>query len=341
MSPSLLESASALQPAEGAGEAGFRPGDVATLVVRVSWEGEGSVSFPSREDLETALAGKARVLDEGADAPGGAAPLHASAGASEASRAWLVQLLLPPGEHELPDIPLELVAADGGSPQEVAALGPTVSIQTVLDEADAAQLDQAQAAEQLRAEVAQQLAPARGPWELAPILPWWALLLAALALLALAFWAFMRWWRKRRKAAPSVPRIVEPAEVVARRRLRELREGALLTTGRHLEFHVALADILKEYLERRLGTDLRERTTEEIRRLFHSSLRSARQVPEIRQEVLAVLNGCDLVKFARALPLPSEALAHVDAVERIITKTTEIAPAAPAVPGASDGKEAA
>lgn len=337
MSPVLLESAAALLPAEGAAGAAFRPGDVAVLVVRASWEGEGSLQFPDRERLEQAMQGQLRVLDEGSDAPAGAAALATSAGASQAGRAWRVQILLAPGEHELPEIPADLGGTAGEGTNGVTIPGPTITIETVLEQQEAAQIEQAQAMpEQLKAEITQRMAPARGPWELAPRVPWWAWLLLALALVALAAWLIRRLLKRRKQGPAAPPRPLEPAEVIARRRLRELRESALLSTGRHLEFHVALADILKEYLERRLGTDLREQTTEEIRRMLHGSLRSARHVPEIRQDVLAVLQSCDFVKFAKAQPLPSEALAQVDVVERLVTRTTEIAPSA--APG---GKAAA
>ena len=58
--------------------------------------------------------------------------------------------------------------------------------------------------------------------------------------------------------------------------------------------------------------------------------------------MLAVLNARDMVKFAKVAPMPSEALAHLETIERLVTRTTEAAPAPPPAPAAGpSGKEAA
>lgn len=329
MTARLVETAAAVLPRAGsAADAAFHPGDVATLVVRASWEGDGAVAWPGKDELEKALQGKASVLSEAGPAPADAASVSAPSPAQDA-RAWTVQLLLAPGDQQLPDIPMALQPADGGAPERASVPGPSLTLSTVLDERAAQQIEAAaQDPQAMKAEAAQQLAPARGPWELAPRMPWWGWLLIALAAASLVAWILHR-WRSRRAKTPEKAAPQEPAEVVARRRLRELRESALLTTGRHLEFHVALADILKQYLERRLHVELRERTTDEIRRELQGAARSKRFVAEVRQDTLAVLDGCDMVKFAKAVPVPSEALALVEVVDRLVTRTTESAAPAP------------
>ncbi len=336
MSATFQETAAVIAPAAPSNApagtpAPFHPGDVAMLVVRASWDGEATVGWPSREEVERAFEGKLAVLGDAAPAPADVASLSAAAGASQDARAWRVQLLVPPGEHELAALPLRLVDPAGEALDKSEAPGPVVRVATVLDEATDSQLQAVQQApEQLKAEASRHLAAARGPWELSPVIPWWIWLLLALAAVSLLAWIVKRLLARR--AAPPAPAPLEPAEVVARRRLRELRDSDMLVTGRHLEFHVALADILKEYLERRVGADLRELTTDEIRRLMRGRLRAARHVSEARDETLAVLAACDLVKFAKVIPVPSEALAQVDAAERVVARTTVAAPAAPTGP---------
>ena len=60
---------------------------------------------------------------------------------------------------------------------------------------------------------------------------------------------------------------------------------------------------------------------------MRGALKSVRHVSEVRDETLTLLSTCDLVKFAKVVPLPSEALALVDVAERLVTRTTETAPA--------------
>jgi hypothetical protein len=326
----LVETATALLPAQPSAAPAWHPGDVATLVVRVGHETGSSVAWPSREDLSSALDGKATVVDEGGAAPAEAAPLSSSAAVDEA-RAWHVQLLVAPGDREIPGIPVRLVAADGSEVAKETTAPIPVTVSTVLDAATVQKVEGVEKdAEALKQATTAALAPARGPWSLKGQIPlWW--FLAALALGLASALLFGLWWRKRRRPRVRAAAPPELAEVVARRRLKELREGALLQRGGHLAFHVELADILKEYLERRLGADLRERTTDEIKRAFAGALKGTRHVTDIRSDVVSVLSSCDLVKFARSIPPPSEALELVTVVERLVTRTTEAAPA-PAKP---------
>src|SRR5205085_10391349 len=99
-----------------------------------------------------------------------------------------------------------------------------------------------------------------------------------------------------------------------------LRTSGMRARGEHLAFHVELSDILKEYLERRTGLELRERTTDEVRALVYPprGIGAAPIVKEAsaRGDVLHVLGSCDLVKFAKDAPAPAESFALCDAVDR-------------------------
>jgi len=322
----LVETAAALVPAKPSATPEWHPGDVATLVVRVGHEAGASVAWPSREDLDAALDGKAAVVDEGGAAPADAAPLSSAAAVDEA-RAWHVQLLVAPGEREIPGVPVRLVAADGSEVAKETTAPIPVTVTTILDSETVQKVEgAAEDPEALKQATTEALAPARGPWSLKAQIPLWWIVLALLIGLASVVLVAL-WWRKRRqpRARPAAP--PELAEVVARRRLKELREGSLLQRGGHLAFHVELADILKEYLERRLGAELRELTTDEIKRAFGGALKGTRHVTDIRSDVVSVLASCDLVKFARSIPPPSESLELVTMVERLVTRTTEAAPA--------------
>jgi hypothetical protein len=326
MAARILEAHAALKPAPGSAEGGvFRPGDVAVLTASASAE-DGAVAWPTRDELSAALGKSAVVLDDGTDVQ--AVDLVAGAGGAASARAWTVQLLLAPGSRELPAIPLRVTGPDGTELATGATPAIDVTVGTVLEAPEAESIDataQAQDPAALREEVAKHLAPARGPWRLRGDFPL-ALLLAILGALVLAALLFLWLRRRARRPKPARPVPLDPPEVVALRRIAALRSSGLLARGESLAFHVEIADILKEYLERRTGVELRERTTDEIRALVHPR-RGVGAVPlvkepAVRADVLHVLGATDLVKFARETPPTAESFALADAIERIVDRTT-------------------
>lgn len=317
--------------------AAFRAGDVATLAIHATVEGSGRLKWPSRDELQAILGQQASVLSDGQamradDALGGGRP---------EARGWQIQILLPPGEGSIGPIPLTLVGTDDGGEEIDAAEVPAASLvmETVLEPELAEQLDQQQAATDLKAEVTRHLSAPRGPWAVQSRWPL-GMIAAALALLALIV-LLARWWRRRpRPAAPPIP--LEAAEIVARRRLAALEASGLLGRGEHLPFHVELADILKQYLSRRLGTDITELTTDEVRRMMRGEIRvqaamalgATVRAGEVRSLILHVLTACDVVKFARHAPPPAASLELHACVSRIVDLTTTILPAPDAAAGA-------
>lgn len=140
---------------------------------------------------------------------------------------------------------------------------------------------------------------------------WWVLLAALLLLGAgAALWRFRR--RVQQGPPPPPP---EAADARARRRLAELLSDGDLDAGRIKEFYSELSEILREYLENAFHVDALERTTSEIQR----QLRKKSDWPSDRQQQLqALLEACDLVKFAKFRPDAAEALAaHAGAVQFI------------------------
>jgi hypothetical protein len=166
----------------------------------------------------------------------------------------------------------------------------------------------------------------RGGWIGIPIL---------LAVAGLAAW----WWRRRAgrrtvSAAPVAPRPEIPPHQWALQRLRELTASDLLRRGEIKAFFVELAEIHKEYLQRRFGILTLERTTEE---LVHS-LRSTPAPETAVQGSRELLAGCDLVKFARFRPSPGAIRSTVDLAHRLIdaTRPPDPSPGPASGPGTVD-----
>jgi hypothetical protein len=340
-------------PAEAALPPGtFRVGDAAILTLAANVDGDGHVQWPTREQLQQSLGEHASVLAEGAPVK----PTDALGVGHADGMAYPVQVLLPPGEGTLGPVTLSLVGADGAEIEKADAPALSVKIVTVLEPELAKKLDAQQAAAaaasgpvptDAKAAYTSELAAPRGPWELAATWPLgWIALAAALVLAALAY----LWWRRRRMRPAPPPPPPELAEVVARRRLDALESSGMLGRGEVLAFHVEIADVLKQYLSRRLDTDLLEMTTDEVKRVLRgdvaskagSVLAAVTRAGSVRNDIIRVLTSCDLVKFARQRPAPAQSLELLGAVRHVVDITTTALPtieAAAAVPG--DAHEAA
>lgn len=159
--------------------------------------------------------------------------------------------------------------------------------------------------------------------------PW--LLYGAGAALALAL-AVLLWRALRKKTAvapakPQLPPYEEALEGLAR-----LQDLSLIRQNRAREFSFALSEVLRRYVSRRFGVDALESTTGEF-------LAKARNLPVTsaqRQWLGEFCERTDLVKFANALLLESEAGALLKATGDFVkqTKPREDAAESPASGGA-------
>ncbi|RMH68193.1 MAG: hypothetical protein D6685_02580 [Bacteroidetes bacterium] len=188
---------------------------------------------------------------------------------------------------------------------------------------------------------------AEGIQDLAPLAafprPLWPWVLLALGLLigAALLWAYLR---RRRRAGP--PAEVQPPEPEvspyeeAMDRLRRLETWDLADEAAVKPFYVELSDVLRRYLERRLGVAALEMTTRElVERLRREAVRS--EVPdEVAALVKRVLDVADLAKFADVHPPPAEGFRAVSATHQVLQAVeTALRPAMPSAP-AGDGAPA-
>ena len=154
---------------------------------------------------------------------------------------------------------------------------------------------------------------------------WWPLLLALL-LLALAAAAFYLWWRGRRRdeeyAAEPMP-VVLPREA-ALRRLHALQAAGLVERGEMKAFYGELAEIVRRYtatINPDWGVDL---TTSELaaRMGDATAARTPAAPTEGAADVLGVLGGADLIKFARGTASSADAWRDLDIVRAWVERTS-------------------
>lgn len=151
------------------------------------------------------------------------------------------------------------------------------------------------------------LGPYRAPVTIGEIIPWF--LLAVFS--AILLWGVIRLVKRFRKTKPGYEPVVmkEAAHVTAFRELERLRDGKLWQKGEVKHYYSRLTEILRRYLENRFGVYSLEMTTSET---LEELLRTGFKKDETYFKLREVLNGGDLVKFARYKPEPSENELHFE-----------------------------
>jgi len=151
------------------------------------------------------------------------------------------------------------------------------------------------------------IGPYRAPLTIGEIIPW-ALLAALLAIL---LWAISRLMRRFKKMKPGYEPVVvkEAAHIIAFRDLEKLKEKKLWQKGEVKQYYSLLTEIIRQYLADRYEVDSLELTTSEtLDELVRTGFKKDAAFIKLRD----ILNGADLVKFAKYRPDPSENELHFD-----------------------------
>jgi hypothetical protein len=185
---------------------------------------------------------------------------------------------------------------------------------------------------------------AQGIRDLAPLVefpqPIWPYVLLALAVIILIA-TILYYLRERRKAPPPPPPAPSEPEITpyeaALARIRALsEEEALEAPERVKPFYVELSDLLRTYLEDRLGIPALERTTRELMHEMEERTVRYRLPGPAPDRIKEILTLADLVKFADYLPPADQGHHTLDetrkTIDSIETKQRQIAPETPAPP---------
>ncbi len=143
--------------------------------------------------------------------------------------------------------------------------------------------------------------PYRAPVTLGEILPWILLLL----LVAVFVWLIIRFLPRLRRPGKEivVPVKIESAHVIAFRELEKLKVEQLWQKGETKNYYTRLTEILRQYLENRFEVYSLELTTSET---LDALVKTGFRKDENYNKLKSVLNGADLVKFAKYKPEPPE-----------------------------------
>lgn len=154
--------------------------------------------------------------------------------------------------------------------------------------------------------------PIKIPISFREILPW---IIGGVLVIALVYF-IIYYLRKRKKAEPLFrlkPRITLLPHETALMELEKLRIKKLWQSGKIKEYHTELTEIIRKYIEERFGIMAMERTSDEIM----ESLNDRKEISKrALDKLLQIFLVADLVKFAKAKPVPSE---HELSLENAIT----------------------
>jgi hypothetical protein len=111
--------------------------------------------------------------------------------------------------------------------------------------------------------------------------------------------------RKQLRKPKPIIEIVKPkipSHIIALEKLEKLKSENLWQEGKLKQYHSALTEIIREYIENRFNIQALEQTSEEILIGF----RNVAIDEESRSKLKQLLILADLVKFAKEHPLPNE-----------------------------------
>jgi len=168
--------------------------------------------------------------------------------------------------------------------------------------------------------------PLKEQWTLPPNYLLWAL--AGLGVLALA--AGIVWWIRRRRARRPLtiaPDIRLPPDIVALTELERIAGMGYVDRGEFKLYYTLVVDVVRRYLEARFGIEAMDRTSSEL-------IREIRRRDVRVDDLAALLEEADLVKFAKLAPDRPAAAAAIERARTIVVDTTPPAEAAAAGAGA-------
>lgn len=148
--------------------------------------------------------------------------------------------------------------------------------------------------------------------------PWLAGGTAAAAAIAAVVVTLIR--RSRRPKPAAVP--AEPAKPLHVRTLLALEEvdkKKLWQQGLVKEYHSAVTDILRGYIEERFQVPALESTTDDLLSILRMSSMGADQ----REQLANLLRMADMVKFAKWTPLPTENEQLMAGAVKLVQQTTD------------------
>ena len=156
------------------------------------------------------------------------------------------------------------------------------------------------------------------PWTLKEMLPY----IIGVILLAAIIWFIIYYLRKRKKGESllSFSKPKRPAHEEALLALEELRNKKLWQNNKVKDYYVELTEITRNYIEKRYGVIALEMTTDQI----ILALLPFAVNDDLKKKLRQTFVLADLVKFAKAFPLPDEHDKCLDTAIEFVKETKPV-----------------
>jgi hypothetical protein len=161
--------------------------------------------------------------------------------------------------------------------------------------------------------------PYKAPVTFGEILPW---IIIAFIVAAFVWGAILLFRRlKKHKRTDEPVKETDPAHIIAFRELEKLKNDQLWQKGEVKYYYTRLTEIIRQYLENRYGVYSMEMTTSET---LEALVITGFKKDESYALLKTILNGSDLVKFAKYKPEPVENEEHFDNSWKFVENTKVI-----------------
>jgi hypothetical protein len=157
------------------------------------------------------------------------------------------------------------------------------------------------------------------------------LLSILIAALVIAATLLLRRYLKKRQQGQKLPpaKPALPPHVTAYQALEQLRKSKLLERGQLQQFYVRVSEVIRRYFEERFRIDALEMSTPEVLRDLSGIGASGETMSLFRE----FLDRCDLVKFAKFVPLREQSDRVFELALQIVDSTKETGNAPEGLPG--------
>lgn len=147
----------------------------------------------------------------------------------------------------------------------------------------------------------------------------WIYIAAGLLLLLLIAFLLYRYFKKKKQDAPATPHSKLSPFDEAMAELKNLGRYNLNDTVQIKQYHIKLADIFKNYLGRKQGKNLFNKTAGDLL----ANMKDISLSTENISALATALRCTDAVKFAKYLPLPDQSEDALQKIKEIITVTEQ------------------
>lgn len=142
--------------------------------------------------------------------------------------------------------------------------------------------------------------PVEVPFTFREALPY---IIGGIAAIALVWFIIYTVKKRKRKPQEVVKKIPDrPAYEIATEALKKLQEQKLWQQGFYKEYHSAVTDIIRTYIEHRFSITAMEMPSDDTLNHFRNNMIT----PEAYEKLRYMLQLADMVKFAKGIPVGSE-----------------------------------